>query len=111
MSDPYGRPPLPPPEKDAGQPVARFVGWVDSYGSTTKGFDYIKIAVERTERYKMLRLTDEQGIQLRFTVHKPEMLTLDIDEDGDAGGLDDALLLALVPPPDSPADDSPDVRP
>ena|SRR5215471_14444171 len=90
MPDPFGRPPIPPAIKTPGIVIARFVGWIESYGSSPKGFDRITIAVEPKERYKMLRMTDERGIQLQFEVFKPDRSTTGLDS------LDQDLSAALA---------------
>lgn len=95
MSDPYGRPPLPPASKSTGEVIARFRGWVDTYGSTTKGYDRIILCVEPTEKYKMLRLTDEKGILLDFVVSGPKKPDAALSLDDEEALLDKELRLAL----------------
>lgn len=98
MDEIYGRPPIPPLSKQSGEIVSRFRGWVETYGSSTKGYDRVTICVEPTEKYKMLRLTDEKGVMLEFTVRAPKKLAMDLDTDilDDQALLDEELRLAIM---------------
>jgi hypothetical protein len=65
----WGKPEVPPEPEDLGGIVTRFDGWVESNGSTAKGYHRFTIGVEASEKYKAMLMADKPGLRLHFEVY------------------------------------------